>query len=69
MKVIIAQSPIRNQPIDSKLVIHHWRWIVERTISWLDNNRRLNKDYERTILSSQTFIWIAHSRRTLKRVW
>ncbi len=69
MRVVIPRTPIREQPVDSKLVIHHWRWIVERTISWLGNNRRLSKDYERTILSAQTFIWIAHIRRTLKRVW
>lgn len=69
MRVIIPKSPIEEQPIDSKLVIHQWRWIVERTISWLGNNRRLAKEYERTILSAQTFIWIAHIRRTLKRVW
>ena len=69
MRVVIPKSPIKDQPTDSKLVIHHWRWIVERTISWLNTNRRLSKDYERTILSAQTFIWIAHIRRTLKRVW
>ena len=69
MRVVIPRTPIKEQPVDSKLVIHHWRWIVERTISWLSNNRRLSKDYERTILSAQTFIWIVHIRRTLKRVW
>ena len=74
MRVVIPRSPISNQPSDGKLVIHQWPvrrcgWIVERTISWLSNNRRLSKDYERTILSAQTFIWIAHIRRTLKRVW
>ena len=74
MEVIIPKSPIEEQSADSTLVIHHWPvrrcgWIVERTISWLNNNRRLSKDYERTILSAQTFIWIAHIRRTLKRVW
>jgi transposase len=69
MHVIISRSPIENQPAAGKLVIHKWRWIVERTISWLGNNRRLARDYERTILSAQTFIWIAHIRRTLKKVW
>ena len=69
MRVVIAKSAIKDQPTGGKLVIHHWRWIVERTISWLNNNRRLSKDYERTILSAQTFIWIAHIRRTIKRVW
>ena len=74
MRVVIPKSLIKDQPTNSKLVIHHWPvrrcgWIVERTISWLGNNRRLSKDYERTILSALTFIWIAHIRRTLKRVW
>lgn len=69
MEVIISRSPVESQATDGKMVIHKWRWIVERTISWLGNNRRLAKDYERTTLSAQTFIWIAHIRRTLKRVW
>ena len=74
MRVVISKTPIKEQPTDRALVIHHWRWIVEPvrrcgTISWLSNNRRLAKDYERTTLSAQTFLWIAHIRRTLKRVW
>ena len=69
MRVVIPRTPIKEQPVDSKLVIHHWWWIVERTISWLGNNRRLSKDYERTVLSAQTFIWIAHIRRTMRQVW
>lgn len=35
------------------------RWIVERTFAWLNNFRRLSKDYERQITTSQTFIQIA----------
>jgi putative transposase len=69
MKVFITRSPINDQATDSKMVIHKWRWIVERTLAWLNHNRRLAKDYERTILSAKTFIWIAHIRRTLKQVY
>ena len=69
MRVVIPRTPVEEQPADSKLVIHHWQWIVERTLLWLGDNRRLSKDYERTILSAQTFIWNAHIRRTAKRVW
>jgi|SRR5215212_5552795 len=29
------------------------RWIVERTFSWLNRNRRLSKDYERKSISSE----------------
>jgi putative transposase len=74
MEVIISKSPIDVQASNSALVIHKWPvrrcgWIVERTISWLCNNRRLARDYERTTLSAETFIWTAQIRRTIKRVF
>ena len=69
MHVVISKTPVENQPTDGELVIRKWRWIVERTISWLGNDRRLAKDYERTILSAQSFIWIAHIRRTIRRAF
>ena len=69
VKVVITRSPIEDQPADANMVIHKWRWIVERTLAWINHNRRLAKDFERTTLSSKTFIWIAHIRRTIKRVY
>jgi len=38
------------------------RWIVERTFSWLSQNRRLSKDYERLPESAETLIYVAMSR-------
>ena len=38
------------------------RWIVERTFAWLDNCRRLSKDYERQPSSSEAFIHLAQIR-------
>lgn len=35
------------------------RWIVERTFGWLNRYRRLSKEYERTIESSEAFVYIA----------
>ena len=32
------------------------RWIVERTLAWLGQNRRLSKDYERLPESGEAFI-------------
>jgi transposase len=40
-------------------VVQPKRWIVERTFGWLNRSRRLSKDYERTIESSEAFITIA----------
>ena len=38
------------------------RWIVERTFAWLNNFRRLSKDYETTTCSSANYIRIAMIR-------
>src|SRR5215203_177161 len=44
------------------------RWIVERTFSWLIWNRRLSKDYERMVQSSETFIKVAMIRLIVRRL-
>jgi len=44
------------------------RWIVERTFSWLIRNRRLSKDYERMVQSSETFIKVAMIRLIVRRL-
>ena len=45
-----------------------WRWVVERTLSWLNHSRRLSKDYEISIVSAQAFIKISHLHTLLKRL-
>jgi transposase len=44
------------------------RWVVERTFSWIDQNRRMSKDYERLTATSQAFIYVAMSRLMVKRL-
>jgi putative transposase len=44
------------------------RWIVERTFSWLSQNRRLSKDYERLPESGEAFIYVAMSRLMVRRL-
>lgn len=44
------------------------RWIVERTFSWLNNYRRLSKDYEINISYAESMIKIAASYTLLKRL-
>ena len=44
------------------------RWIVERTISWLNWSRRLSKDYEQTPRSSEAWIDVSAIRCTLRKL-
>ena len=45
-----------------------WRWVVERTFSWLNHSRRLSKDYEISVSSAVTMVIISHSHTLLKRL-
>jgi putative transposase len=44
------------------------RWIVERTFSWLSQNRRMSKDYERLAATSEAFIYVAMTRLMVRRL-
>jgi putative transposase len=43
-------------------------WIVERILAWLGFNRRLSKDYERYVQTSETLLDIAAIRLMPNRV-
>ena len=43
------------------------RWIVERTFAWLGHSRRLSKDYEYLIASSEAMVNISAARFMLRR--
>ncbi|MGH9810921.1 MAG: IS5 family transposase [Terriglobia bacterium] len=44
------------------------RWVVERTLAWLNRNRRLAKDFEATIESAQTWLMIASVKLISRRL-
>jgi putative transposase len=44
------------------------RWVVERTFSWLSQNRRMSKDYERLCVSADAFIYAAMIRLMVRRL-
>jgi putative transposase len=44
------------------------RWVVERSFSWIDQNRRMSKDYERLPETSEAFIYVAMSCLMVRRL-
>lgn len=42
------------------------RWVVERTLAWLDNTRRLSRDYEKLPENHEGFVYIAMIRLMLR---
>lgn len=44
------------------------RWVVERTLAWLNRNRRLAKDFEATIESATTWLYIASVKLMSRRL-
>ena len=44
------------------------RWVVERTIAWLNRNRRLAKDVEASIASATTWLYIASVKLMSRRL-
>jgi transposase len=49
-------------------VVQPKRWIVERTFGWLNRSRRLSKDYERTVASSEAFIKVSMIHLMVRRL-
>ena len=44
------------------------RWVVERTFAWLGRFRRLSKDYEYHVQTSESWIYLAMSRNMLRHL-
>jgi putative transposase len=42
--------------------------VVERTFSWLSQNRRMSKDYERLCASAEAFVYVAMIRLMVRRL-
>ena len=64
---IVLESVTRAEGQKGFAVLPH-RWVVERTLAWLNQNRRLSKDYEELPSTSETFVYVAMTRLMLKRL-
>src|SRR6516165_2805529 len=57
------------RPLGAKgFVLLHRRWVVERTLAWLGRYRRLSKDYERRLESSEAAVKISAIHHMLRRL-
>ena len=50
------------------IVLPRRRWVVERSFSWMSQNRRMSKDYERLPKTGEAFIYVAMSRLMVRRL-
>jgi putative transposase len=58
---------VEREPGTRGFAVQPRRWVVERSFAWLSRNRRLAKDYERKVQTSETLIELAGIRLVLRR--
>ncbi len=63
-----ALEVVEREPGTRGFSIQPRRWIVERSFAWLGRSRRLSKDYERMVQTSETLIQLAAVRLLLRRL-
>ena len=63
---IRVEKPVHVAVEKTNFCLHAWRWIVERTFAWLSANRRLSKEYDRSLRLANAWITLANIRRVLK---
>lgn len=44
------------------------RWVVERTLAWLNRNRRLAKDFETALATAESWLFLASVQLMLRRL-
>ena len=64
----VALDPKKFLPPEGPRTFLPRRWVVERTFSWLSQNRRMSKDYERLPETGEAFIYAAMSRLMARRL-
>jgi transposase len=53
---------------DAGFVVLPRRWVVERTLAWLNRNRRLAKDFEASLESALAWLYLASVKLLLRRL-
>jgi transposase len=67
VKDVLGKTAEISSRITDKWAVLPVRWVVERTLGWLNATRRLAKDFETCISSEENFVIISHSMMLLRR--
>ena len=59
---------VKRSDVAKGFVVRPRRWVVERTLAWLNRNRRLAKDFEKTIASATAWLFIAAIQLFARRI-
>ena len=59
---------VEKPPEQKGFVLLPRRWVVERSLAWLNRYRRLSKDYEHRVEYSETWVYIASISRMLHKL-
>ena len=59
---------VKRTDVAKGFVVLPRRWVVERTLAWLNRNRRLAKDFEKTIASATAWLFIASIQLFARRI-
>lgn len=59
---------VKRSDVAKGFVVLPRRWVVERTLAWLNRNRRLAKDFEQTIASATAWLFTASIQLFASRI-
>lgn len=73
VRALRPRRGLRLEIVKHSTTLHYFkllprRWVVERTFAWLGRFRRLSKDYEHSVSSSESFVYIAMIHIMLRRL-
>ena len=67
-KALGIEVEITTNLSQSSFQVLPWRWVVERTLAWFGNYRRLSKDYEYWVTTSDAMLYAAMVHLMLRRI-
>lgn len=64
-----AELELKQRPEGARgFVVIPKRWIVERSNAWVSGHRRTQRDHERTVKSSESWVYISQIKTLLNRI-